>query len=159
MAECVSDQGLECSGEFQELLRTALIDDRRTSPNHPQADALAERTVQSTKRALRKHADAVDRKDQWDDALPHIALGYNASKQASTGYSPFYLLYGKHPVIPPSTFRRFEEAVNFDDMEGSAQALLDRAEAIKQACLMAGEALKVAQHRQTLRFALIRGGA
>jgi len=158
-AEVVTDQGTEFQGEFQDFLYAARVDHRHTSPNHPQADGLAERAVQSTKNAIRKHIEDRQRTDQWDDALPHIQLGYNASKQRSTGYAPFFLLYGKHAVVPPSTFRRFEEPIDFDNLEQSSDMLLERAKAVQQAGILAGEALKVAQHRDTLRYAKVRGGA
>ena len=53
-AKVLTDQGTEFRGEFQEMLDEALIDDRRTSRDHPQADGLAERMVQTLKVALRK---------------------------------------------------------------------------------------------------------
>jgi len=158
-AEVVTDGGTEFLGEFQDFLFSARVDHRQTAPNHPQADGLAERAVQSTKNALRKYIEDAGRTDNWDDALPNIQLGYNASKQASTGYSPFFLLYGRHAVVPPATKRRFEAPIDFDDLSGSADMLLERALAVQQAGVMAGEALKIAQHRDTLRYADIRGGA
>ena len=50
----MTDQGTEFIGEFQELLDEALIDPRRTSRDHLQADGLVERMVQTLKFALRK---------------------------------------------------------------------------------------------------------
>ncbi len=43
--ECLTDQGLEFKGKFQNLLDHALIDHRRTSKDHPQANGLVERMV------------------------------------------------------------------------------------------------------------------
>ena len=53
-AEVLTDQGTEFEGEFQALLEECLVHHRRTSRDHPQADGLAERCVQSVKLALRK---------------------------------------------------------------------------------------------------------
>jgi hypothetical protein len=44
-AKCLTDQGSKFKGEFQDLLDHALIDHRRTSRDHPQADGLAKRMV------------------------------------------------------------------------------------------------------------------
>jgi hypothetical protein len=44
-AECLTDQGSEFRGEFQDLLNHALIDHHWTSRNHPQADGLEEKMV------------------------------------------------------------------------------------------------------------------
>jgi transposase InsO family protein len=41
-AKCLTDQGSEFRGEFQDLLDHAFIDHRRTSRDHPQANGLAE---------------------------------------------------------------------------------------------------------------------
>jgi transposase InsO family protein len=50
--ECFTNQGSEFRGEFQDLLDHALIDHRRISRDHPQADGLAERMVQTYKKGL-----------------------------------------------------------------------------------------------------------
>jgi transposase InsO family protein len=51
-AEVLTDQGNEFLGEFDELLTRLMIDHRRISRGHPQADGLAERMVQTIKKAL-----------------------------------------------------------------------------------------------------------
>jgi len=53
-AECLTDQESKFRGEFQDLLDHALIDHRRISKDHPQADGLVERMVQTCKKGLRK---------------------------------------------------------------------------------------------------------
>jgi hypothetical protein len=44
-AECLTNQGSESRGEFQDLLDHAFIDHHRTLRDHPQADGLAKRMV------------------------------------------------------------------------------------------------------------------
>jgi hypothetical protein len=51
-AKCLTDQGLEFRGEFQDLLDHALINHRQISRDHPQADGLAEKMVQTCKKGL-----------------------------------------------------------------------------------------------------------
>ena len=36
-------------------------------------------------------------KRSWDDLLPYAEFSLNNAVNASTGYSPFYLMYGAHP--------------------------------------------------------------
>ena len=158
-AEVVTDGGGEFEGEFDKLLRDALIDHRSTRPNNPQADGLAERAVQTAKRALRKHVDQSHSAADWDEqGLPWIALGYNASVQQSTGFSPYYLLHGVEPIIPPAIKERMEGPLDLLDPEQAATQLQHRAAAMKQACIIAGGNLRTAQHRDTLRYATIRSG-
>jgi hypothetical protein len=51
-AECLTNQGFEFKREFQDLLDHVLIDHRQTSRDHPQADGLAKRMVQTCKKGL-----------------------------------------------------------------------------------------------------------
>ena len=37
---------------------------------------------------------------EWDEKLPYVLFAYRASQQASTGESPFYLVYGRDPRLP-----------------------------------------------------------
>ena len=38
--------------------------------------------------------------EDWDRWLPTVLLGYRSSVQASTKYSPFFMLYARQPVLP-----------------------------------------------------------
>ena len=159
-AEVLTDGGTEFQKEFDQMLVDLLIDHRTTSPNHPQADGLAERAVQTVKRALKKWIEEKETTERWDeDALPWIALGYNCSKQQSTGYSPYFLLHGIEPVIPPSIKERVAVPLDAEDIALDVDALLERAGAIRHAGVCAGGNLLIAQHRDTLRYSMIRSGA
>ena len=52
--EILTDQGREFQGEFQTFLSRHEITHRLESTEHPQSDGLAERMVQTMKRAVRK---------------------------------------------------------------------------------------------------------
>ena len=41
-----------------------------------------------------------DRKACWCKHLPELLLAYNATHSTVTGYSPYYLLFGRRPRIP-----------------------------------------------------------
>ncbi|KXZ49774.1 hypothetical protein GPECTOR_19g225 [Gonium pectorale] len=97
-AEVVSDGGTKFQGAFAALLEQCFIDHRVTSPNHPQANGAAERVVQICKRALLKYCAEQGTTAAWVDYLPWILLGYRCSAQASTGKSPFELMYGAPPM-------------------------------------------------------------
>ena len=157
-AEVVTDQGSEWKGEFASLLQESLIDHRQTSADHPQANGLAERSVQVCKRSLRKIAHSNTGSEQWDKFLPYIMLGYNCSVHSSTKVSPYSILHAVDPVIPPAIKERFAEEVNLDDPEAAARSIMQRGTAVKRNMTIAGGNLLTAQHRDKLRYAALRTG-
>ena len=62
---------------------------------HTQTDGLVERFNKTLKQMLKKAMDA-DGKN-WDQLLPHVLFAVREVPQASTGFSPFELLYGRRP--------------------------------------------------------------
>ena len=97
--EILTDQGSNfMSRLLAEVYRMLQIQGLRTSPYHPQTDGLVERFNQTLKTLLRKSA-TTDGKD-WDKLLPYLLFAYREVPQASTGFSPFELVYGR-PVRGP----------------------------------------------------------
>lgn len=158
MAEVLTDSGGEFDGAFDQLLAQALVDHRRTSKNRPESDGLAERAVQSIKRALRRRCQDTKVGVEWDEDLPWVMLGYNCSAQASTGFSPYELMHAQQPTVPPAVKPRFDEVIDLDDAAEAERQLLARAELMRRNCVTAGQNLAIAQHRDTLRYARVRGG-
>jgi hypothetical protein len=159
-AEVVTDRGTEFQGAFEKLLTSCCIDHRTTSSDHPQADGLAERAVQTIKRALRKYCDGTDG-SKWYEHLPWIALGYRTSKQAASRMTPYFMLYGREAIIPPAVRERWSAAdLNFDEasQEQAANLVLERAALLKRSMPVAFDNLRIAQHRDRLAYARMRGG-
>ena len=163
-AEILTDQGTEYQGAFEDLLAKCFIDHRTTSAQHPQANGAAERIVQVVKKGLRKYCQLAGNADTWDEWLPWLLLGYRCSPQKATGFSPYYLVHGVHPVVPPAIRERFAYELDFPDMqdEEAQERIADimslRALALQQACATAGHNIAIAQHRDSLRYAHTRSG-
>ena len=157
-AEVLTDRGGEWQAAFDQLLLDCMIDHRRTSANHPQADGLAERCVQTVKAALSKLCAEQGSQQEWDRHLPWLMLGYNASPQKATGLSPYQLMHAVTPIVPPAARQRLEQPMNLDDPAAAAADFLRRAQLVKQRSIIAGENLRIAQQRDTLRYAQLRSG-
>ena len=69
-AEVLTDQRREFLGSFNELCIKALIDHHTTFKDHPEADGLAERVVQTVKPRLRKYGLLEGNHRDWDLKLP-----------------------------------------------------------------------------------------
>ena len=93
-AEILNDQGANfMSALLKALYKRLNIKSIRTSPYHPQSDGLVERFNQTLKAMLRKFVS--ENNHNWDKDLPYLLFAYREVPQASTGFSPFELLYGR----------------------------------------------------------------
>ena len=70
----------------------------RTSPYHAQTNGQVKRMNQTIIHMIGKLEE--DKKACWSTHLPELLLAYNATRSTVTGYSPYYLLFGRRPRIP-----------------------------------------------------------
>ncbi len=149
-AECLTYQGLEFRGEFQNLFDHVFIDHHRTSRDHPQVDGLEEKMFQTCKKGLRKICFPINKKD-WDLALPYIAMGYKMSKHASLShFFPYFLLFKIHPIPPFSIVAQMDQVMDLDSLATWVRVIAERATLLKRVTPMAMENFSIAQHRNTL---------
>lgn len=97
--EIISDQGREfCNQVINRLEELTGFRHRVTSAYHPQSNGLDERMNQTLKAALQKLVN--DSQDDWDQLLDNVLFAYRTSRQASTKYTPFFLMYGREARLP-----------------------------------------------------------
>ena len=65
---------------------------------HPQTDGQTERVNRILEEALRAYVNAMQ--TDWDCHLPSLQFAYNTARHSSTNETPFFLNYGRHPIIP-----------------------------------------------------------
>jgi hypothetical protein len=65
---------------------------------HLQTDGQTERTNRTLEEMLRPYVSPSQ--DGWDLKLPCAEFAVNNATTAATGFSPFYLNYGRHPRGP-----------------------------------------------------------
>ena len=102
--EILTDQGTAfLSKTLKQVYGLLGIRGIRTTPYHPQTDGLVERYNRTLKSMLKKFVSA-NGKD-WDQWLPYLLFAYREVPQASTGFSPFELLYGRQVRGPLDLLR------------------------------------------------------
>ncbi|GIL88000.1 hypothetical protein Vretimale_6366 [Volvox reticuliferus] len=86
-------------------------------------------------------------------------LGYNCSAQSSSRVAPYHILHAVEPTIPPAIREKFTNEVDLDDPEAAARAIMQHAAVLRRHMAIAGANLLIVQHRDSLRYARLRGGA
>ena len=98
-SQIITDRGTEFVNRImRETCKLLRIKKISTTPGHPQADGMAERQMGTLKDALYHYVNAFQ--DDWDGYLPVVAHAYRTTVNVVTGYSPFYLLYGREARQP-----------------------------------------------------------
>ena len=142
----VSDNGTQfTSNTFKAFTKLMDIKHKFTPPYHAQSNGLVERFNGTLKAMLRKLS--AERPQDWDRHLPALLFAYRDAPQASTGYSPFELIYG-HRVRGPLTYLKecwTTETVPTDEEKEIGQQLLDMRQRLEETCRIARENLKKSQ--------------
>ena len=94
-----SDQGRQFESDvMKEVCKLLQISKTRTTPYHPQSDGLVERFNRTLISMLATSAH--DNPTQWELHLRKICMAYNTSIHPSTGFSPFFLMFGRQAKLP-----------------------------------------------------------
>eukprot|EP00873_Tetraselmis_striata_P008292 jgi/Tetstr1/428556/TSEL_018550.t1 len=155
--EVVTDNGTEYQGAFREQLERHAIQPVDIPPGHSQANGMVERIVQVLKVALRKVVPTLGTAS-WHSRMPLIEFGYRVNKQATTGYSPYFLLFGRDHVAPDQVRALLEEPVNMDNDIAVVNLITQRADMLRAAMPKAFERALQAQHRDVVRYRKVRRG-
>ena len=70
----------------------------RTTPTHPQSDGLVERFNRTLLSMLA--TAATDHPFDWERQIRPLCMAYNTSVHPATGYSPFFLMFGRSVQMP-----------------------------------------------------------
>lgn len=94
-----SDQGRDFESRLiRELLTLLGIKKSRTTPYHPQGDPQPERfnrTLLSMLGTLNQ-----EKKRQWSQHVVPLVHAYNSTKCDATGFSPYFLMFGREAKLP-----------------------------------------------------------
>ena len=125
-AYLVSDQGKAFTGHvITHLCELYGVQKLRTLPYHAQTNGQVEHMNQTIICMIGKLEE--DKKACWSEHLPELLMAYNATRSAVTGYSPYYLLFGRRPRIPVDyLFPTLHDSPHQTKMEVSVVAMQKR---------------------------------
>lgn len=144
-----SDQGANFESQLiQELLQIAGVKKSRTTPYHPMGNGHTERfnrTLGNMIRALPPRD-----KQRWPQMLQTLTFAYNCTAHESTGYAPFYLMYGRIPRLPVDVmFHNVERDNDVTDYDSYVKSMRDD---LKEALASAQANANLSQQRQADLF-------
>ncbi|GBM77787.1 Retrovirus-related Pol polyprotein from transposon 412 [Araneus ventricosus] len=127
--EMISDRGRTFLSNLvktiNELCQTSHL---LTTAYHPQTNGLTERFNKTLADMLSMYTD-VEQKN-WDTVLPFVTFAYNSAKQNSTGFSPYFLIYGRNITTPLDVILPQNNDQDHDD--SYVQQLITRSEEARQ---------------------------
>ena len=95
----ISDQGRNFESDLiKELCKIAGVKKVHTTPYHPQGKGQCERFNSTLCNMLGTLSE--EEKSDWKSHLGCMTHAYNCTKHASTTYSAYYLMFGRHPRLP-----------------------------------------------------------
>ena len=125
-AYLVSDQGKAFTGHLiSNLCELYGVQKLRTLPYHAQTNGQVERMNQTIIRMIGKLEQ--DRKAHWSEHLPEMLAAYKGTRSAVTGYSPYFLLFGRKSRMPVDClFPTLHDSPHRAKMEVSVAAMQKR---------------------------------
>ncbi|XP_041945156.1 uncharacterized protein LOC121707019 [Alosa sapidissima] len=149
--EIITDQGTAFVAKKMRQVYSLLgIKGIRTTPYHPQTDGLVERYNQTLKGMLRKYVSA-NGKD-WDRWLPYLLFAYREVPQASTGFAPFELLYGRPVRGPLDLLKEAWEGPKAPQTNSILSHVLQMREKMEEMTELVRNNMEQVQHRQKVWY-------
>lgn len=90
----VTDKGTEFKNKLlKEITELFSIEKINTTPSNPRANGTVEKHNTTMKDMLYNFTN--ERHNNWDQSVKLVAMLYNSTVNVSTGYTPYYLMFGR----------------------------------------------------------------
>lgn len=111
--ELQTDQGKEFTNDLLARLNDRMqVEHRVTTPYHPQANGEVERFNGTIKKAIAIYAEK--HPGTWNRYLNGLLFAYRTTLNPVTGFSPFYLQFGRLPRLPSEILYESKKEINHD---------------------------------------------
>lgn len=94
----VTDGGPEFQSEWVTLMQSMGVKASKISAYRPCANGQVESTVKAILTGLQKCVG--DHPETWDEHIPMLLLGMRTARHSTTRFSPYFIVFGRHPVLP-----------------------------------------------------------
>ena len=106
-----SDKGANFESKvIRKLCEIAGVKKSRTTPYHPMGNGMVEQYNKTLLNMLGTLSD--NQKSDWKSHVSTMTHAYNAAEHESTGYAPFYLIFGRHPRLAIDAFLGLENELS-----------------------------------------------
>ena len=107
-AKLHSDKGANFESKvIKKLCNLAGITKTRTTPYHPMGNGMVERFNKTLLNMMGTLPE--EKKGNWAAHVPTLTHAYNAAVHESTGFSPYFLMFGRHPRLAVDAFLGLKE--------------------------------------------------
>jgi hypothetical protein len=119
----ISDRDKLFTSKFWKgLMKSLKVNHRYSTAYHPQTDGQTEVMNKVVEEVVRHFLNESGK--NWEDLIPLVQFSINNSKNQSTGYTPFYLNKGSHPLSPASVLVPMGELPVLDSVLSGMQDAL-----------------------------------
>ena len=146
--EILSDRGSQfTSGLFAEVTKLLSLRQLFTTPYHPAGNGLVERFNGTLKTMLRRMC--AEKPTDWDRYLGALLFAYREAPQASLGFSPFELIYGRRVRGPLTLLKElWTGETPHEETRSTYEYVFDLQNRLQDTCKLAHEHLKKAKEQQ-----------
>ena len=142
--EILSDKGSQFTSDLmKEVCRLISLKQLFTTPYNPKCNGLCERMNGVLKSMLKKMCQ--EKPKDWDRYLSAVLFAYREVPQASTGFAPFELLYGRTVRGPMQVLKELWTEKETPEVSNTYQYVLELRNRLEETCKIARDSLYDAQ--------------